>query len=147
MASKGSSTTFHCLKCRLAQRADVLTRERRPVQPARTSAGRGDANTRVAMMLALKRCPRCGHYDKAVAQHNRYNLRFTTIASGIVFAIVALSLFAIPSVPPIAFGISTSVCAIAFVLLVRMLYLRFPVSSERFVVLRESIAPTAGDWY
>ncbi|MBX3157561.1 MAG: hypothetical protein KF773_16420 [Deltaproteobacteria bacterium] len=139
---------FHCLKCRLAQRADVVTRARRPPPPARSTAGRADANTRVAMMLALKRCPRCGHYDKAVAQHNRYNLRFSTIASSIVFAIVALSLFAIPSVPPIAFAIATSACAIGFVLLVRGLYLRFPVSSERFVVLRESASPGVRDaWY
>jgi uncharacterized membrane protein len=144
-----ASTTYHCLKCRLAQRADVKVPDRRPAAPARaTTAGRGDANTRVAMMLALKRCPRCGHFDKAVAQHNRYNLRFSTIASGLVFAIVALSLFAIPGVPPLAFAISTGACAIAFVLLVRMLYLRFPVSSERFVVLRESVQPTVRDaWY
>ena len=125
----------------------MITKERH--QPrTRTTAGRADANTRVAMMLALKRCPRCGHFDKAVADHNRYNLRFTTIASGLLFALVALLLFAIPSVPPLAVAIATGAFAVGFVVLVRSLYLRFPVNSERFVVLRESVSQTTHDaWY
>jgi hypothetical protein len=137
------------MKCRLAQRADVITRERgRSQHGGPRGAGRADANTRVAMMLALKRCPRCGHYDHAVAKHNRYNLRFTTISSAAILAIVALLLFAIPAVPPLAFAVTTGALAIGFLMLFRMLQQRFPVSSERFVHLRETVSTTTHDaWY
>ena len=67
------SATYQCLNCRLAQRAEVRRHGRTKL--ATRGAARADANTSLAMLLALKRCPRCGYFDKGVAEHNRKTVR------------------------------------------------------------------------
>lgn len=140
----GSSTTFHCLKCRLAQRAEV--RVRLPdTNKQRVHAWQ--ANTRLAMMLALKRCPRCGYYDRGVAKHNRYNLRFAQVSLGTLVLAIALSLFAIPSVPRVAFVITSVLLVAGFVALLRVFSTRYPVNVESRVILTESVIPVHDGWY
>jgi hypothetical protein len=140
----GSSTTFHCLKCRLAQRAEVRLRRQETAKP---TAHAWQANTRVAMLLALKRCPRCGYYDRGVEKHNRHNLRFAQIATGTLVLAIALSLLAIPSVPRLAFIISSAAMLAGFVVLLRMYSRKFPRNVESRVILVESNVPIHDAWY
>jgi hypothetical protein len=140
----GSSTTFHCLKCRLAQRAEVKVRLPDVTRP-RVHAWQ--ANTRVAMMLALKKCPRCGYYDRGVEKHNRYNLRFAQLSTGVLVLAIALSLFAIPSVPRIAFIITSVLLLGGFVALLRVFQKRYPMNVESRVILTEHSIPLHDAWY
>jgi hypothetical protein len=138
---QGHATMFNCLNCRLAQRAHV--RSRAVTQPVTTH----HANTTVAMLLALKRCPRCGYYDRGVAKHNRHNLRFSLSAAGALFALIAGTLFVIPSVPLVAAASAAGALALVFVLLARNLRMKFPVSVERRVILMENNIPIHDGWY
>jgi hypothetical protein len=140
----GNSTTFHCLKCRLAQRAEV--RVRLP-DNNKLRVHAWQANTRVAMMLALKRCPRCGYYDRGVEKHNRYNLRFAVVSTGLLAIAIALSLFAIPAVPRTAFIITSVVLGACFVALLRVFFQRYPMNVESRVILTESNVPVHDGWY
>jgi len=138
---QGHATMFNCLNCRLAQRAHV--RSRAVTQPVTTH----HANTTVAMLLALKRCPRCGYYDRGVAKHNRHNLRFSLTVAGALVALIAGTLFVIPAVPLVAAASATGALALLFVLLARNLRMKFPVSVERRVILMENNIPIHDGWY
>ena len=92
----------------------------------------------MAMLLALKRCPRCGYFDKRIAQHNRRSLVVTEILVISVLAAIAGTLLLIP-MPRLALAISLGVLgliAIAQALLVRGHY---PVQSEHAVVFTETM--------
>src|SRR5262245_50179645 len=132
---KGHSTVFNCLNCRLAQRAQVHSRV---VTAPQTTH---HANTTIAMLLALKRCPRCGHFDRGVAKHNKHNLRFALTATALLMGIVAGALFLIPSVPLVAAASAATALALAYVLLARSYRMKFPVSVERRVILLENNIP------
>jgi len=138
------NATYQCLHCRLAQRAEVRT----IMLPSRRArgAGRGDANSALAVMLALKRCPRCGHYDRGVADHHRQTIRVALIAYTILLALVAVTLLAIPAVPREAVAATLGVFVIGFVLILWRLRRRFPVNVESYVSL---VGPTAREqsWF
>lgn len=140
----GNSTTFHCLKCRLAQRAEVKVRL---PDTTKVRVHAWQANTRVAMMLALKRCPRCGYYDRGVEKHNRYNRRFAQVSTGLLALAIGLSLFAIPAVPRLAFIITSVVLFACFVALLRVFSKRYPMNVESRVILTESSIPIHDGWY
>jgi hypothetical protein len=144
MASQLHSTTYRCLHCRLAQRAEVRSSRAITATQLR-GVPRMEANAKVAMLLALKRCPRCGYFDRSVAKHNRYNLRFAQIASTSLFAIAVLVLFAIPG-PWQVFAASAGVLGLVWLLLMRRLSARYPLSVESSVVLTEP-TPMAAAWY
>ncbi|MEO8702095.1 MAG: hypothetical protein ABI867_18775 [Kofleriaceae bacterium] len=91
------------------------------------------------MLLALKRCPRCGHFDRNIAQHNRHTVRVAAIAYAIVLAAISATLFAIPSVPLTVSTAAVGVLALAYVLLVIRLRNRHPASVESQVTLLGSV--------
>jgi hypothetical protein len=138
------AVTYHCLNCRLAQRAEVL-RSSIGISRGRHAA-RADANTRVAMLLALKRCPRCGHFDRGVAKHNRQTVRVAEVFLGLVLAITALCLLAIPSVPQLAVAVSIGTFLLAFAACDRLLRGRYPQNVERRVILTEHVPAHHGWW-
>ena len=138
---QGHATMFNCLNCRLAQRAQVHSRI--VTQPQTTH----HANTTIAMLLALKRCPRCGHFDRGVAKHNKHNLRFALSSSGLLIGVVAAALFLIPSVPLVAAASASGALALIYFLLARSFRQKFPTSVERRVILLESTVPVHDGWY
>jgi len=136
--------TYQCLKCRLAQRAEVRTSKAHTT--ARRGAHRADANTAMAKILALKKCPRCGHYDRGVAEHNRHTVRVGTIAWAVLLASIALSLLAIPAVSHDVFVATSGGLVLALVALFLRLRHRYPANVEsrvRFV----GTAPVNDGWF
>ncbi|HEU0031924.1 MAG TPA: hypothetical protein VFQ53_14930 [Kofleriaceae bacterium] len=144
MSSHAGRSTFQCINCRLAQRAEV--RGAKSTGSRARGAPRIDANTPVAMLLALKRCPRCGYFDRGVAAHNRHTVRVGIVLWGSLLAAVATALLLIPGVPRVIAAIIAGMLAIAFVALIRHLRNRYPQSVESRVVLLESI-PVNDGWY
>ena len=137
----GHATVFNCLNCRLAQRAHVRAHV---VSVPQTTH---HANTTVAMLLALKRCPRCGYFDRGVAKTNKHNLRFSLTALGMLLAVVAGVLFLIPAIPKLAAASAAVAFALVYVLLARSLLVKYPVSVERRVILMENTIPVHDGWY
>ena len=131
MGNHLGNTTYQCMQCRLAQRAEV----RVVSLPRQNEIGRHHANTAMAMLLALKRCPHCGHYDRDIAAHNRHNVRAGLITYTVVLALVALTLFAIPAVPRLALAITGGVFVVGFVWLALHLRSKWPVDAESRVTL------------
>jgi hypothetical protein len=127
------NATYQCLHCQLARRAEVRT-VMVPERRAR-GAGRGDANSTLAMLLALKRCPRCGHYDRAIESYHRHNRRAGVIGAVLVLAIVALALVAIPAVPREVLAGTLAALALGFVVVLRRLHQRYPTNVEARVQL------------
>jgi hypothetical protein len=138
---KGHATVFNCLNCRLAQRAHV--RAHAVAVPQTTH----HANTTIAMLLALKRCPRCGYFDRGVAKHNKHNLRFALSALGMLFAVIAGSLFIIAAIPKLGAASAAIALALIYVLVARSLLVKYPISVERRVILMESTVPVHDGWY
>jgi hypothetical protein len=128
------NATYQCLHCRLAQRAEVRT--------IMLPHGRGasQANTTLATLLALKHCPRCGHYDRQIEAYHRNTVRVGLIGYAILAAIVAVSMLAIPAVPGAVIAVSAGVFALGFVALAIRLHRRFPTDVERRVQLLGSTA-------
>lgn len=122
----GQHATYQCTHCQLAQRVEVRT-----VMLPR--AGR-DPHSSLAMLLALKHCPRCGHYDRGIESYHRQTRRVAAIGYAILLAIVAVTLLAIPSIPREAFAGTLGLLAIGFVALFRRVLRRYPVNVERRVV-------------
>jgi hypothetical protein len=119
------------LNCRLAQSAEV-----RVVSLPPPHAGqRANANSAIAMLLAIKRCPRCGHYDRNIAQYNRHTARVAAITYLVVLALVAGSLLLIPQIPMLALAIVLGVAVIGFVALVRRMKIKYPANAESRVTL------------
>jgi hypothetical protein len=138
------NTTFQCLNCRLAQRAEV--RAVSLPSPRAGGLGYNKANTMVAMLLALKHCPRCGHYDRNIAQHNRHTVRVAIIAYALVLAAIGGTLFAIPKVPLLAAIGAVTVLAAGFTVLVLRLRYRHPANVESRVTLLGS-TPMNQNWF
>jgi len=126
------SATYQCLNCALAQRAEIRgRRSRRSTQE--------NAQNSMAMLLALKRCPRCGYFDRRIAAHNRRALVVTEILVVLVLAAIAGTLLLIP-MPRLALAIALAVLgliAIAQALMIRGLY---PRNSEARVVFKETMS-------
>jgi len=132
------STTYQCLNCSLARRAEVRSSRRsRPTL--------SEANSSMAMLLAIKRCPRCGHYDRGVAGHNKRTLVVTEVLVACIVATVALCLWLIP-MPRLAVAIGTAVTAIGFVVQLVLLMHRYPRDSETRVTLSEPL-PVDNRWW
>jgi hypothetical protein len=129
------NTTYQCLNCRLAQRAEVRTSSAPSTTARARGAHRTDANTSVAMLLALKRCPRCGYYDRGVASANRQTVRVALIASGTALALAVLCLFAIPAVSRLVFAVTAGLLGLGFLVLTRHVLRKFPQSVESRVIL------------
>ncbi len=140
------NTTYQCLHCRLAQRAYVDTGRDPQRTPNARGAGRSEANNVTAMLLALKRCPRCGYFDRGVASANRQTVRVALIAAAAVLALAVLCLFAIPAVSRLVFAISTGGLGLAFLVLARHVITKFPQSVESRVVLVGS-KPANDGWF
>jgi hypothetical protein len=143
MGNAVGNATYQCLHCRLAQRAEVRTIMLSSHHMR--GAGRGDANSALAMLLALKRCPRCGHFDRRIASFHRHTVRVGLIGYALLIGIVAITLFAIPSVPKEALYATLGVLVIGGVLLFRRLRHRYPTNVERRVSLLGPAAPN--QWY
>lgn len=99
----------------------------------------------MAMLLAIKRCPRCGHYDRGVAGHNKRTLVVTEVLVACIVATVALCLWLIP-MPRLAVAIGTAVTAIGFVVQLVLLMHRYPRDSETRVTLSEPL-PVDNRWW
>jgi hypothetical protein len=128
---QGTRATYQCLNCALAQRAEVRGRRtRRSTQE--------NAQNSMAMLLALKRCPRCGYFDKRVAQHNRRAMVVTEILIVTLIAAVAGTLLLIP-MPRIALAISLGVLALIAIAQALMVRGHYPVNSEQRVVFTETM--------
>jgi hypothetical protein len=127
------NATYQCLNCRLAQRAEVRT-----IMLSRPNAS--GANTGLATLLALKHCPRCGHYDRNIERYHRHTVRVGLIGYALLATVVALVLFAIPAVPRLALFTTLGVAALGFVALAWRLRRRYPVDVEHRVQLVGSTA-------
>lgn len=127
------NATYQCLNCRLAQRAEVRT----VMLPAPQVRGqsRVQANTGLATLLALKHCPRCGHFDRNIANHHRHTVRVGLIGYMLLIGIIAVTLLAIPAVPRPIFLSTLGVFALGFVALAWRLRRRYPVDVESRVHL------------
>jgi hypothetical protein len=137
------SATYQCLNCRLAQRAEIRVVS---LPSPEVHRRRPSANSAMAMLLALKRCPRCGHYDRTIAEYNRHTARVAEIAYLVVLAVVAGSLLIIPQVPVLALAIVVGVAALGFVALVRRMKLKYPSNAESRVTLVGS-TPLNQKWW
>jgi hypothetical protein len=133
MGHQLGNTTYQCLNCRLAQRAEVVGTS--TYVHRRRGAGRGEANTSMAMLLALKRCPRCGHFDRNVANNNKHNRRIAMLGYILLFGAVGGSLFFIPGIPYLALVIAVGVLAVAFVAIYFRMRTRYPANAESRVRL------------
>ena len=122
------NATYQCLNCRLAQRAAVRT------ILLEDTRHRG-ANTALATLLALKHCPRCGHYDRNIAAFHRHTVRVGLIGYALLVAVVATALAVIPAVPRVAFTGMLGGAAVGFLLLAWRLRRRYPVDVESRVEL------------
>ena len=129
----GSVTTFQCLSCRHVQRAEVrvrgAARAPRDAQP--------EVHTRIAMLLALTRCPRCGYFDRGVASHNRHSRRFAQLTLGGLALATVIALFLIPAVSPLIFAIVGCALVVGCFALAYSLRDRYPTSVEGRVVLTD----------
>jgi hypothetical protein len=97
------------------------------------------------MLLALKRCPRCGHFDRGVAEHNKRTLVAAEVIAGVLVATAALCLVLIP-MSRATFAIGASITAVTFVAQLVLLIRRYPLDSERRVVLIEAM-PADNRWF
>jgi hypothetical protein len=104
------------------------------------------ANTGLATLLALKHCPRCGHFDRNIAAFHRHTVRVGLIGYSILIAIVAGTLAVIPAVPQIAFLATLGTALLGFVWLAWRLRRRYPVDVEERVQLVGSTAQNQ-QWY
>jgi len=146
MGHHTGSATYQCLNCRLAQRVEVRTSSAGATRAR--GAPRSDANTSLAMLLALKKCPRCGHFDRSVASHNRHTVRVGLTLSGSLLLITALTLFAIPSVSRLVFAITVGALALGFLALLRHLRFHYPANVEsRVTLLGTAPAPANDGWF
>jgi hypothetical protein len=123
--------TYQCLNCALAQRAEVRG-------PRRRRATQENAQNSMAMLLALKRCPRCGYFDKRVAQHNRRAMVVTEVLVVSLLVAIAGTLLLIP-MPRIALVISLGVLAVIAIAQALMVRGHYPVNSEQRVVFTETM--------
>ncbi len=98
------------------------------------------------MLLALKRCPRCGYYDRGVASANRQTVRVALIGAGIGLAITMLCLFAIPAISRPVFAVIAGVLGLGFAALARHVITKFPQSVESRVILVGSRSANDG-WF
>jgi len=102
-----------------------------------------DAVAAVPMLLALRRCPDCGHRDEAIA---RRNVRTRSIALAVMVAIFAATIAALTALawPERYLLVAVAVAAPLFGLVVlawrRVLWARYPDDSDSVVALG---APTA----
>jgi hypothetical protein len=144
MREQVGKTTYQCLHCRLAQRAEVRVISLN--LPDRPGYHRGSANSAIAMLMALKKCPRCGHFDREIANHNRHNVRAGLIMYLLVIAAIGVTLYAIPQLPREAFLVTLGVFALGFVLLFRRLRHRYPADVESRVTLIGSTSVNQQWW-
>jgi hypothetical protein len=103
------------------------------------------ANSSMAMLLALKRCPRCGHFDRGVADHNKRTLVAAEVIAGVLLATAALCLFLIP-MSRVAFLIGAGIALVGFIAQLVLLIRRYPLDSESRVVLIEAM-PGDNRWF
>jgi hypothetical protein len=122
------NATYQCLNCRLAQRAEVRT----VMLPRPNASG---ANTGLATLLALKHCPRCGHYDRNIERYHRHTVRVALIGYALLIAVIAGSLFAIPATRGTIALVTLGAAALGFVALAWRLRRRYPVDVEARVQL------------
>lgn len=122
----GQHATYQCTHCQLAQRVEVRT----VMLP---TPGR-NPQSNLAMLLALKHCPRCGHYDRGIEHYNRQTRRVAAVGYAILLGIVAVTLLAIPAVPREALAGTLGLLTVGFAVLFRRVLRRYPVNVERRVV-------------
>ena len=104
------------------------------------SPGHRGANTGLATLLALKHCPRCGHFDRNIAAFHRHTVRVGLIGYAILAAIIATALAVIPAVPRVAFTGMLGGAVVGFIVLAWHLRRRYPVDVESRVELVGSTA-------
>jgi hypothetical protein len=139
------NTTYQCLNCRLAQRAEVKTAGSQNIKRLR-GVPRTDANTSMAMLLALKRCPRCGHFDRNVAKNNRHTVRVALIFYTLIIGAIGLTLYFIPGVPLVALIATMGILVLGFGALLIRVAARHPTNVESRVTLLGN-TPMNQNWW